>query len=109
GTGAAPQECAGRTPLARMGVEPKWRGDAHARRAEPLERRKGSVVGTASPGPRVRSEVRPSAGQSVSSRDGLPALAARQTTERLPLRPARSHEGLRARARLRGASAGLNA
>ena len=75
--------------------------DAHARRAEPLERRQGSVVGAAAHRARVRGEVRPPAGRSLPPRGDVPALAARQAAARLPLRSARGHDALRAREGLR--------
>ena len=40
------------------------RTDAHARRAEPVERRQGPVVGTAADRARLRGQVRPHAGRS---------------------------------------------
>ena len=46
-----------------------------ARRAEPMERRQGPVVGAAADRARLRGEVRPPAGRSFPARDDLPALA----------------------------------
>ena len=51
----------------------------HARRAEPLERRQGSVVGAAADRAGLRGQVRPSAGRPLSPRGDLPAVAAGQT------------------------------
>ena len=69
--------------------------------AEPLERRQGSVVGAAAHRARVRGEVRPPAGRPLPPRGHLPALAAGQAAGRLPLRPARGHDSVRAREGLR--------
>src|SRR2546428_4512337 len=77
---------------------------AHARRTEPLERGQGPFLGALADRTRVRSEVRPSAGGPLPARGDLPALAARQAAEGMPLRPARGHETLRARERVRGRS-----
>src|SRR5438477_583288 len=62
--------------------------------AEPLERGQGSLVGAAPGRTRMRSEVRPPAGQPVPPRGGLPAVAAGQAAPGLPLRSARSDQGL---------------
>ena len=77
------------------------RDDAHARRAEPMERREGSVMGAAADRARVRGEVRPHAGRSLPPRRGLSTLAPGQAAGRLPLRSARGHDPLRAREGLR--------
>ena len=86
-------ERARRPPVARLG---RGRRLTDAGRPEPLERRKRSFVGTAPHRARGGSEIRPPAGQSISSRDDLSALAAGQTAEGLPLRSAGSHRALRA-------------
>ena len=84
--------------------------DAHARRAEPLERGQGSLVGAAADRAGVRGQVRPHAGRPLPPRGGLPALAARQGARGLPLRSARGHGALRAREGLRrGGPSGRNA
>ena len=68
--------------------------DSHARRPESLECGQGSFVGAAADRTRLRGQVRPSSGKPLSARGFLFAVAARQTAERLPLRPARSHDAL---------------
>jgi ATP dependent DNA ligase-like protein len=73
----------------------------HARRPEPLERGERSLVGAAADRAGLRGEVRPPAGRSLSPRGSLPAMAAGQAAERLPLRSARGYEGVRAREGLR--------
>jgi ATP-dependent DNA ligase len=91
--------CDARASLARVG-ERRRRIEPHAWRAEPLERRQGPLVGTAEDRARLRSEVRPHAGRSLPARRAVPALASRQAPAGLPLRSARGHEALRARAHL---------
>ena len=95
GARASAQPRAGEPPVARLGGG--GRDEPHARRPEPLERGKRSVVGAVADRARLRGQVRPHAGGSFPSRRGLSAMAARQTAERLPLRPARGHDALRAR------------
>jgi ATP-dependent DNA ligase len=62
-----------------------------AGRPEPLERGQGPVVGAAAHRARVRGEVRPHAGRSLSPCRHLPALAPRQAARSLPLRSARGY------------------
>ncbi len=76
-----------------------------ARELAPLRDR--ALVGTAAHRARVRGEVRPHAGRALPPRRGLRALASRQAAEGLPLRSARGHDSLRARARVRRHSSTL--
>src|SRR5207302_1462835 len=59
--------------------------------------REGSFLGAAASRARLRGEVRSSAGRSLPPCRDLPALAARQTARRVPLRAAGSDQALRAR------------
>src|SRR5215471_14160378 len=60
--------------VARMGGG-GWGGAAYAGWSEPLERGKGSVVGTRPSRAGLRSEIRPHAGRPLSPCRYLPALA----------------------------------
>ena len=62
-----------------------------ARRTEPLERRKGSLVGTAADRARLRGQVRSSAGRPLPSRRDVSPLARGPNPRRLPVRSARGH------------------
>ena len=96
--GAAPlREDALGAPPWREWAEADGRPDAHAGRAEPLERGQGPLVGAAAHRARVRGEVRPPAGRPLPARGRLPALAAGQAARGLPLRPARGHAARGAR------------
>src|SRR4030095_387609 len=57
--------------------------------------------GTVADRTRLRGQVRPHAGPAFPPRCGIPAMASRQATRRLPLRSARGHDAVRARERLR--------
>ena len=80
--------------LARLGQR-RRRREPHARRAEPLERRQGPVLGGAAARARLRSEIRPSAGRSLPPCRRVRALAPGQGAAGLPLRPARSDDAFR--------------
>ena len=72
---------------------------AAARRDVALEPRQGPVVGAAAGRARRRGRLRPPPGRPVPARDDVPPLAPGQAARRLPLRPARDHRPVRARAR----------
>ena len=102
GTGTTRRERIEGSSLARVDGRGRTSGQADARWPEPVERRQGPLLGTAAPRACLRGEIRPPAGRPFPARDGLPAVASRQAAVRLPLRPARGHDPLRAREGLRG-------
>src|SRR2546423_124248 len=68
-----------------------------------MESWKGPELGAATAGARRRGGVRPYAGHALPPRRAVRPLASGQAATRLPLRSARGHARLRARARLRRA------
>ncbi len=90
------ERCARASSVARLGRS-RCRDESHARRAEPLECREGSVVGAVAHRTGVRGEVRPHAGRPLPSRGHFSALAAGSTARRLPLRSAGGYDAVRAR------------
>src|SRR5207245_11718630 len=94
-----------RTPApARLGgwsVGSGGTGAAPARGDQPLEPLQGPELGAAPARACVRGRVRPHAGDPLPACRAVRALASRQATARVPLRPAGGHAPLRAGARLR--------
>src|SRR5690606_41402374 len=80
---------------------------ADARRTEPLEPVEGHVVGAAAARAGVPGDVRLSAGAAVPARRDVPALAPRQASARVHVRPARSDGAVRTEAGVRIAVAVL--
>ena len=74
---AAAERRAGRIIRGANGPRRSRRDDAHARRAEPLERGQGSVVGAAAHRAGLRGEVRPPAGRSLPPRRDRSCAGAR--------------------------------
>ncbi len=65
-----------RPGLASLGwLERRGRGDPDARRAEPLDRREGPLLGATPARARLRGRLRPPPGRPLSSRDLLPTVA----------------------------------
>src|SRR5215469_4582433 len=71
-----------------------------------MESREGSELGAAPARARVRGRVRSYAGNSLPTCRAVPPLATGQAPAGLPLRSARGHASLRARARLWSARCG---